>query len=195
MSMISNGRSCLTCFYNKNFKLSGVSLKCKDCFNYSNYSPMLAAPLKDTKRNSVSIDVEVPNKFIEKMKKDILDGKVCIKVEDTWINLKDNTEFAKKIKVYDGEKWVTVFPEKEIVYIDYGEALRKVEAGCKIARKGWNGKNIFIIYQGGSKTHKLENGEVVKLNPYFLIKNVDETYSTWVPSVGDTLAKDWYVVE
>ena len=30
-------------------------------------------------------------------------------------------------------------------------------------------------------------------NPYMAIKNVDGTISTWVPSVNDCLAEDWFV--
>lgn len=33
------------------------------------------------------------------------------------------------------------------------------------------------------------------VNPHFLIKNVDSTLSTWVPSINDCLAEDWEVVE
>lgn len=32
------------------------------------------------------------------------------------------------------------------------------------------------------------------VNLFFYIKNVNETLSTWVPSVNDCLAEDWIVV-
>jgi hypothetical protein len=35
---------------------------------------------------------------------------------------------------------------------------------------------------------------MVEYEPYFAIKNVKGTVSTWVPSVNDCLADDWYIV-
>lgn len=47
-----------------------------------------------------------------------------------------------------------------------------------------------------SLIQKLENkDDLVHYNPYFAIKNVNDTVSTWVPSINDCLAEDWYVVE
>ena len=38
------------------------------------------------------------------------------------------------------------------------------------------------------------DGALVPYNAYMAIKNVDNTVSTWVPSVNDCLASDWGVV-
>lgn len=46
---------------------------------------------------------------------------------------------------------------------------------------------------GGSYTHFGE-GAMVPYNPYLAIKNVDETVSTWVPSINDCLADDRQVI-
>lgn len=86
--------------------------------------------------------------------------------------------------------------------MDFGEALKAVKNGKCIARMGWNGKGMFVYFvpAGNYKpctpiAEKLvgEDG-LVPYNPYFAIKNVNGTISTWVPSVNDCLAEDWYIV-
>lgn len=82
----------------------------------------------------------------------------------------------------------------------FGFALEAVQQGRKIARTGWNGKGMFVYYVPGGDFASLtdvaikEFGTTVHYNPYFAIKNVDGTVSTWVPSVNDCLAKDWQVL-
>ena len=85
---------------------------------------------------------------------------------------------------------------------DFGQAIKFLKSGFKLARKGWNGKGMFVyyipanLYESYTEVGKSiadENGKV-KYNPYFAIKNVDNSVSTWIPSVNDCLAEDWYVV-
>lgn len=84
--------------------------------------------------------------------------------------------------------------------MDFGKALEALKRGEKLARKGWNGKGLFVYYVPAStfKTltdvAKKEFGEFVNYNPYFAIKNVNGTVSTWVPSVNDCLAEDWEII-
>ena len=83
----------------------------------------------------------------------------------------------------------------------FGYALDMLKWGKKVARKGWNGKGMFVYYvpknsyPARTEIAKKEFGDMVKYNPYFAIKNVNGTVSTWVPSVNDCLAEDWYEVE
>lgn len=85
----------------------------------------------------------------------------------------------------------------------FGYAIDQLIAGKKVAREGWNGKGMYVYYVPGNKYDALteaakeiagEDGKV-QYEPYFAIKNVKGTISTWVPSINDCLAKDWYVVE
>ena len=87
--------------------------------------------------------------------------------------------------------------------MNFGKALEEMKIGKAIARDGWNGKGMFVYFVAGgayppqmdiARQIKKEYGEV-KYNPYMAIKNVNGTVSTWVPSVNDCLAEDWYVVE
>ena len=86
--------------------------------------------------------------------------------------------------------------------MNFGDALKELKAGKRVQRAGWNGKGMFAylvpaakypVQTGAAKTHFGE-GAMVPYNPYLAIKNVDETVSTWVPSINDCLADDWQVI-
>lgn len=82
--------------------------------------------------------------------------------------------------------------------MNFGEALWNLKNGNKVARKGWNGKGMFVFLDPGYTCNGYESftgksNNVV--NPCFYIKNVNETLSTWVPSVNDCLSDDWEVCE
>jgi hypothetical protein len=78
-----------------------------------------------------------------------------------------------------------------------GEMRRRLRLGKKVARIGWNGKGMYIIYVPQSISMGEDRGAkyIRYINPHFLIKNVDDTFSTWVPSVSDFDADDWIEVE
>ena len=86
--------------------------------------------------------------------------------------------------------------------MSFGDALKSLKAGQRVARAGWNGKGMFVylvpaasypVQTGAAKAH-FGDGAMVPYNAYMAIKNVDETVSTWVPSVNDCIAEDWEVL-
>ena len=86
--------------------------------------------------------------------------------------------------------------------LTFGLAIEAMKKGAKLARAGWNGKGLFVYFvppasypvqTGAAKSHFGE-GSLVPYNAYFAIKNVDDTVSTWVPSINDCLADDWMVM-
>lgn len=86
--------------------------------------------------------------------------------------------------------------------LTFGDALVALKQGKKVSRAGWNGKGMFVYYvppasypvqTGAAKSHFGE-GSLVPYNAYLVIKNVNETVSTWVPSVNDCLAEDWTIL-
>ena len=85
--------------------------------------------------------------------------------------------------------------------MNFGQIIELVKTGSKIARKGWNGKGMFVYYvpaasyKACTDLAKKEFGETVAYEPYLAIKNVKGTVSTWVPSINDVLAEDWEVAE
>ena len=86
--------------------------------------------------------------------------------------------------------------------MNFGDAIKELKLGKRLQRTGWNGKGLFIYLvpaasypaqTGAAKAHFGE-GAMVPYAAYLALKNVDETVSTWAPSINDTLAEDWQVV-
>jgi len=84
----------------------------------------------------------------------------------------------------------------------FGETIAALKAGGKVCRAGWNGKGMFVYLvpansypaqTEAAKSHFGDNG-MVPYNAYLAIKNVDDTVSTWVPSINDVLAEDWEIL-
>lgn len=95
---------------------------------------------------------------------------------------------------------------RDCMGMNFGIALELLKKGFKVAREGWNGKGMFVVYQkaypNGIPCNKqtaeawgLNEGDLFRCNPYLQIKCVDGSHSMWVPSINDILAEDWVVVE
>ncbi|VTU38317.1 hypothetical protein H4CHR_04393 [Variovorax sp. PBS-H4] len=89
-----------------------------------------------------------------------------------------------------------------IAGLTFGAAIRHLKDGDRVARKGWNGKGMFVYYvpaasypaqTGAAKAH-FGDGAMVPYNAYLALKGVDGSISTWVPSINDVLAEDWVVL-
>jgi hypothetical protein len=87
----------------------------------------------------------------------------------------------------------------------FGLATEAAKKGHKIARTGWNGKGMFVVYQKGypqgipcnkqtAAAWGMNEGDLFICQPYLQIKNVDGSHSMWVPSINDTLAEDWMII-
>ena len=108
--------------------------------------------------------------------------------------IKQRNQLKKKINAAYGKRVM-----KEVL-MDFGEAIKALKNGSKVARKGWNGKGMFVYYvEGGNYPLCLPGAivtdETIYHEPSFNIKNAKGTVSTWVPSINDCLAEDWFVVK
>lgn len=98
----------------------------------------------------------------------------------------------------------------EGVDLDFGTAVKVMKLGGKVARKGWNGKGMWVIYNPGSKgeTHSMFDGSVYKMHgvdeceilPHFDMYTVNHSgrramLPGWAASQSDINANDWFVVE
>ena len=85
--------------------------------------------------------------------------------------------------------------------LNFGQAIEALKQGKKVARAGWNGKGMFVyLFPGDNFPAKTQAAKsffgddgLVPYNAYMVIKNVDDTVSTWVASVNDTFAEDWVI--
>jgi len=95
----------------------------------------------------------------------------------------------------------------------FGLAIEAMKKGKKIARKGWNGKNMWLVHMSGmtlpafndqtsgkkvnDRTAKLigENTPLETL-PYIAMWTADKKWLPgWLASQTDMLAEDWFIVE
>lgn len=82
----------------------------------------------------------------------------------------------------------------------FGEALELLKAGKAVSRYGWNGTGQFAYlvpansYPAQTGVAKRYWGEdvMVPYAAYFALKTVSGLVATWVPSVTDILADDWF---
>ena len=90
--------------------------------------------------------------------------------------------------------------------MDIGLAIKYMRQGKKVAREGWNGKNMFVVYQKGypegipcnvqmAKAWGMAEGDLFKCEPCLQIQMVNGSHSMWVPSINDVFAEDWFIVE
>ena len=95
--------------------------------------------------------------------------------------------------------------------MDFGDALRALKAGAKVARKGWNGKNMWIALTPGSafeaahakcghaaakRAAELEPDDEIELLPHIDMRAADGSMVIgWLASQTDMLAEDWVVLE
>lgn len=88
----------------------------------------------------------------------------------------------------------------------FGDALLVLKQGKRVARKGWNGKNMSVAYQKGypdgipcnkntAEAWGMQEGELFKCRPYLQMRCADGTFQMWLASQSDILADDWYIVQ
>lgn len=115
--------------------------------------------------------------------------------------IKSGNEPGFLVKYPDGyESWSPkdVFDEayRKIDGLTFGLATEALKKGFKVARKGWNGKGIFIELQKPDEHSKMTH-------PYIFIDTTglqtDNAYAPrdrvpWLASQTDMLAEDWVIV-
>lgn len=71
--------------------------------------------------------------------------------------------------------------------LDFGQALRILKSGRKVAREGWNGKGMWVNLQVPDENSKMSL-------PYIYMKTVDDKQVPWLASQTDMLAEDWCII-
>lgn len=76
--------------------------------------------------------------------------------------------------------------------MDFGKALEELRAGKRVARSGWNGKNmfLFLIQEWTYTDGKQDNYPNL---PFIAMKTADDKVVPWLASQTDILAIDWAV--
>ena len=83
--------------------------------------------------------------------------------------------------------------------MDFGEAIKALKEGKRVARTGWNGKGMFLLYVPSEKwgiIDKIGLG-IPKSNllSWIGMKTADGKFVPWLASQTDMLAEDWIFAE
>lgn len=135
-----------------------------------------------------------------------VDGKVQ---PVTWpIPIGAKVEDGYKVRYSDGyESWSpkAVFEEayRPTEAMTFGLAIEAAKKGHKIARKGWNGKGMFLYYvpegryparTDAAKSISADDGRV-DYGAYIAMKTVQGKVVPWLASQTDILEDDWCIKE
>ena len=84
--------------------------------------------------------------------------------------------------------------------MDFGEAIKKVKAGYKIQREGWNGKEQYVEI-ASSVSYVNAQGKIVNVehaaigNKALAFVGTSGVQLGWLASQADMLAEDWKCIE
>jgi hypothetical protein len=97
--------------------------------------------------------------------------------------------------------WLECLRERREIsgLMNFGDALRLLKHGEKLARRGWNGKGMFIYLVRGS-TFQVSRppllgiypeGTEIRYLPHIDMRTADGSCVPWLASQTDVLAEDW----
>ena len=82
-----------------------------------------------------------------------------------------------------------------------GWAIQRLKEGAKVARRGWNGKGMFLYYVPANSYPMSRNNletmdgvfkdNLVPYQEYVAMKTADGTVVPWLCSQSDMFANDW----
>lgn len=84
--------------------------------------------------------------------------------------------------------------ELEIEVFNFSEALDYLKLHVKVARKGWNGKGMWIYLVVGSPNFSASPTGRPTFLPFIMMKTADNNLVPWLASQTDLLADDWTLV-
>ena len=120
-----------------------------------------------------------------------------VKYPDGYESWSPKKQFKEAYRAFDGG-------------MPIGSAIELLKQGFKVARKGWNGKGMFIYLSKGYSIpvedvcnnslreyfYKTTEDGIVHINSHIDMKAADGTIVIgWLASQTDMLAEDWVVVE
>ena len=100
------------------------------------------------------------------------------------------------------ENHVTIYATQRTEDMDFGLAVKNMKLGKKVARRGWDGADMFLYYvpadEYPAKTVAMKGvwkDEMVPHRAYMALKTAQNDIAMWSPSGSDALSSDWYIVE
>lgn len=134
------------------------------------------------------------------------DGKGDVRIELLGTNPMprpgDAVDMGYKVVYEDGyESWSPqdVFEKayRKVSGMNFGLAIEALKLGLSVARKGWNGKGIYLELQVPDRHSKMTLPYIYIVTCGLITDNhhAPKGRVPWLASQTDMLAEDWYVVE
>ena len=86
-------------------------------------------------------------------------------------------------------------------YLSFGQAIKSMKCGQRVARKGWNGKNMFLYHVPANSypprtqaAYDAFGGEDVPYGAYIAMKTAQDNVVPWLASQTDMLTDDWVLI-
>lgn len=99
-----------------------------------------------------------------------------------------------RVEIFDIELWRKYMEQaqdsaeqEQTRHMGIGLAIKNLRNGAKVARAGWNGKNMYLALQVPDSHSKMTL-------PYIYMFTADRNLVPWLASQTDILANDWEVV-
>lgn len=83
---------------------------------------------------------------------------------------------------------MTTTPTENGEPLGIGEAVQAMREGRRVARRGWNGADMWLAIRN-------PGDETGMGRPFVYIRPVDGQLTPWVASQLDLLATDWFLVD
>lgn len=78
----------------------------------------------------------------------------------------------------------------------FGEAIKYLKRGLKVARKGWNGKGMYLFLADGEDLTSCISSVDLKCTSSVCMKTAQNNICVgWLASQADMLAEDWVFVK
>lgn len=78
--------------------------------------------------------------------------------------------------------------DPDVHYFDFGQAIHELRRGFKVARRGWNGRGMWVALQKPDEHSKMTL-------PYIYMSTVSGELVPWTPSGTDIFGRDWSVID
>lgn len=133
-------------------------------------------------------------------------GMVAYAGEGDIIPTECKIEEGYRVKYEDGylswsPKAVFEAAYRETTGMSFGLAIEAAKKGKRIARAGWNGKDMYVFLSDGVEFSTMADmsefaNEDVYVSDLLVLRTAQKTLQPgWLATQSDILADDWYIVE
>lgn len=144
----------------------------------------------------------------------IFDGIPSVTIADSELRNKPQPEAGMYLVAYgDENNYFSFSPAKQFeegytsigspLLTGFGWALKQMQNGSRVARRGWNGKGMFLFIVPGSNFTVnrapllgiYPEGTPIEYRSHIDMKTADGSVVPWVASQTDLLALDWEIAD